>query len=232
MAILFYDLCGRDPALRFSPYCWRARMALAHKGLSVETVPTPFTEIAKVENGASATVPVINDGRAIVRDSFEIALYLDRTYPDPPALFAGDAGVAACRLIESWAFTTIHPIIMRMMARDIHDALCDADQTYFRSSRETRFGRTLEEHQTGVEANTEALIKALEPPRHALASFDWLGGGMPGFADFIVFGSLMWLRSIAGAVPLAADDRVALWFARCLDLNGGLARGARRAEAA
>ena len=38
-AIRMYDLAGADPARRFSPYCWRIRMALAHKNLSVETIP-------------------------------------------------------------------------------------------------------------------------------------------------------------------------------------------------
>ena len=31
MALRLYDLCGEDRALRFSPYCWRAKMALAPK---------------------------------------------------------------------------------------------------------------------------------------------------------------------------------------------------------
>jgi hypothetical protein len=37
MARTLYDLAGADPDLRFSPYCWRTRLALAHKGLEVET---------------------------------------------------------------------------------------------------------------------------------------------------------------------------------------------------
>ena len=35
MAMRLYDLAGADPNLRFSPYCWRAKFALAHKGLAV-----------------------------------------------------------------------------------------------------------------------------------------------------------------------------------------------------
>ena len=52
---------------------------------------------------------------------------------------------------------TLHPIIMRIMVKDIHDALGPADQAYFRPSREARLGRSLEEHQTGADANAEAL---------------------------------------------------------------------------
>ena len=39
MTIRLYDLAGAEAERRFSPFCWRARMALAHKGLDVETVP-------------------------------------------------------------------------------------------------------------------------------------------------------------------------------------------------
>jgi glutathione S-transferase len=232
MAILLYDLCGRDPALRFSPYCWRAKMALAHKGLAFDTTPVPFSGVAAVESGASKTVPVINDDGTIVHDSFDIALYLDRTYPDRPVLFGDAASVAACRLIEGWANGALHPIMMRMMVKDIHGALGDADQAYFRKSREARFGRSLEEHQTGVEANAEALRAALEPARRVLAHHDWLGGDRPRFADYMPFGSLMWLTIIVGRLPLSADDGVARWFERCCDLSGALARAARLSRAA
>jgi hypothetical protein len=39
-----YELAGADENRRFSPYCWRIRMALAHKGLDVECIPWRFTE--------------------------------------------------------------------------------------------------------------------------------------------------------------------------------------------
>jgi len=34
-----HDLAGADPAVRFSPYCWRIRFALAHKCLPVDAIP-------------------------------------------------------------------------------------------------------------------------------------------------------------------------------------------------
>ncbi|HCI47115.1 MAG TPA: glutathione S-transferase, partial [Rhodospirillaceae bacterium] len=37
MTIKLYDLAGEDAALRFSPFCWRTKMALKHKGLPFET---------------------------------------------------------------------------------------------------------------------------------------------------------------------------------------------------
>jgi hypothetical protein len=44
MSLILYDLAGADPARRFSPYCWRVRLAIEHKGLSVETIPWRFTD--------------------------------------------------------------------------------------------------------------------------------------------------------------------------------------------
>ena len=38
MAIVLYDLCARDAERRFSPHCWKAKMALAHKDLEFEKV--------------------------------------------------------------------------------------------------------------------------------------------------------------------------------------------------
>ena len=35
-ALQMYDLAGRDDNLRFSPFCWRSRFAIAHKRLRLE----------------------------------------------------------------------------------------------------------------------------------------------------------------------------------------------------
>ena len=47
MAIALWDLAGADEARRFSPYCWRTKMALWHKGLAFETIPAPGPWIAR-----------------------------------------------------------------------------------------------------------------------------------------------------------------------------------------
>ena len=77
MTITLYDLCGTDRSLRFSPHCWRAQMALAHKGLDYETVPTAFTQITAIEDGRSKTVPVLNDNGVIVGESLHLLLSLN-----------------------------------------------------------------------------------------------------------------------------------------------------------
>src|SRR5215469_14553619 len=101
MSIVLYDLAGADPDLRFSPYCWRTRFALAHKGLPVETVPWRFMEREAIAFSNQARVPVIRDGERIVFDSWTIAGYLEETYP-ALSLF-GNGGQAHAQFINAWA---------------------------------------------------------------------------------------------------------------------------------
>ena len=42
--IRMYDLAAADPAVRISPFCWRARTALARKALDVDALPSRFTD--------------------------------------------------------------------------------------------------------------------------------------------------------------------------------------------
>jgi glutathione S-transferase len=228
VTILLYDLVGSDPSRPFSPHCWKARMALAHKGLAFEALPTRFTEVSDVEGGGGArgrTVPVIRDGETVVQDSFAIAEYLDDTYPDRPALFQGQSGRALARFVESWTQRTLHPAIVRATILDIHAAQDDENKAFFRAKREKAFGKPLEEVQDGrTEEKRLAASKSLEPLRATLRNQPFLAGERPMFADYIVFGGFQWLRVLSTFRLLDDGDPIADWFERCLDLHGGLGR--------
>ena len=56
-AILMYDLAAADSALRFSPFCWRTRFAIAHKQLALETIPWRFTDKEAIAKFGSERVP-------------------------------------------------------------------------------------------------------------------------------------------------------------------------------
>ena len=73
MAIQLFELCGADPARRFSPYCWRSRLALAHKGLAVETISWRFTEKDAIGAHGAQKVPVMLDNGRTIIDSWVIA---------------------------------------------------------------------------------------------------------------------------------------------------------------
>lgn len=224
MTILLYDLVGADAARPFSPHCWKAAMALAHKGLAFERVATPFTEVPKIEDGATKIVPLIRDGERLVADSFEIALYLDEAYPDRPTLFGGDGGKAMARFVERWSQVTLHGYIGGALLMDIHDRLGEADQAYFRQSREGRFGKPLEEMPEGREEKLAGFHTRLEPLRNMLSVQPFIGGERPLFCDYIVFGAFQWARVISPFRILADGDPVTGWFERCLSLHEGMAR--------
>ena len=221
MRILLYDLCARDKERRFSPNCWKVRMALAHKGLEFETRPTPFTGIRDIGNGFSPTVPVIDDGGTLVRDSFEIALYLEDAYPDRPSLFKGDGGKSEARFVESWVISVVNASLFSLIVKDIHDQLDDADQAYFRESREAMFGMKLEDVQVDKTTGMANLTKTLKPFDEVLSTNNFLGGDNPTYADFLVFGILKWMDIVSTYRALDDTSPTGHWFMRLQNLYGG-----------
>ncbi|WP_240932621.1 glutathione S-transferase N-terminal domain-containing protein [Pelagibius litoralis] len=224
-----YDLAGADSAVRFSPYCWRAKMALAHKGLAVETIPWRFTEKDSIAFSGQERVPVLLDGENTVTDSWNIALYLDETYGDRPALFDSEAARAAGFFIKRWAELHLHPALVRLIVADIVDALDPVDGTYFRESREAALGMTLEDYCRARDDNLKALDVCLAPLRSSLKVTGFLGGLAPNCADYMVFGAFQWARCSSRGELLRPDDPVALWFGKLLALFEGLGAEAPRA---
>jgi glutathione S-transferase len=222
MSITVYDLAGKDDR-RFSPYCWRARLALAHKGLEAEFRAWHFTEKDKIAFTGQGRVPVMVDGDNTVFDSWAIACYLEDRYPDRPSLFGGAAARTLARFINHFVDGVAHMGMIRMVVADIHDHLVAADQPYFRKTREERFGATLEEVQKGREGQLAAWRASLEPVRAQLREFPYVAGEKPAYADYIVFGMFCWARGISPFRLLAADDPLYAWRERMMTLHGGLA---------
>jgi glutathione S-transferase len=224
MPITMYDLAGVENDRRFSPFCWRARMALAHKALAVETVPWHFTEKDKLPAPNDGRVPVIVDGDTVIHDSSAIADYLESHYADRPSLFGGETGRGLARFVQNWTETVLQGGLIRLVVLDIWRHIGAADQAYFRQSREARLGATLEEVVKDREARLPAFRASLDPLRRTVARQNFVSGAAPAYADYIVFGAFQWARAISDFELLAADDPVFAWRGRMLDLYGGLAR--------
>lgn len=232
MAIVLYDLAGADAAVRFSPYCWRARMALAHKDLTIRTVPWRFADKQAIAFSGQGRVPVLKDGNKSVSDSWSIAAYLEERYDDRPSLFSGETSRAHAHFINAWADNVLNPVIAGCVVADIFAAIDPKDQAYFRQSREERFGAPLERVQAGRDKRIPELRKLLEPARIALGDLEWLGGNDgPSYVDYILFGTFQWVRCISSFEILAEDSTLWAWRERMLDLFGSLARSAKRAVA-
>lgn len=222
MTIRLFELCGTDPGRVFSPYCWRIRMALAHKGLAFESVPWRFTQQDALAFARHDKVPVLVDGDRVVVESFDIARHLDDAYPDRPALMGGNP--APYVFIAAWTDTMFFGELSRLIVSDIPALLDEADRAYFVASREARYGTALAEVTAGREARLPAFVQSLRPLRNALRGRDFLGGASPDYADYVVFGGFMWARVVSPVALLPEGDPLHAWRERMLDLFGGMAR--------
>jgi len=219
-----FELVGADATRPFSPFCWRTRMALAHKGLDTASIPWRFTEKGAIAPHNSEKVPVLIDGETSVADSWAIANYLEDTYPDRPSLFGGEGGRALGRMLNWWGDVVVIGGMFPLIVGDIPGHLAPEDAAYFRKTREARFGKSLEEVVANRDKDVAGFRKSLDPMRLTLKTQAYLGGAAPNYADYIVFGPFQWARVVSEFKLLKEDDLVYAWRERMLDAFGGMAR--------
>ena len=224
MSLKLFELVGTDVERPFSPFCWRTRMALAHKGLSAQSIPWCFTEKQAIAPHKSEKVPVLIDGETSVADSWAIANYLEDRYPDRASLFGGEGGRAMARMMNWWGDIAVVGGMFPLIVADIPPHLKPVDAEYFRKSREARFGKPLQEVVAGRDKSVEGFRKALEPMRLTLKSQAYLGDEKPNHADYIVFGAFQWARVVSPFQLLAEKDPVHAWREKLLDAFDGMAR--------
>jgi len=98
-----------------SSAAYRARIALALKGLPYETVARQLLrqEQRSAEYLAinpQGLVPALADGTTLIGQSLAIIEYLDETYPQPPLLPADAAGRAQVRSMALAIACDVHPL--------------------------------------------------------------------------------------------------------------------------
>ena len=144
MTLTMYERIGHETR-RPSPFSWRIRYALAHKGVEPQFRHVRFADVETVRAlSGQHLVPIITDGDRVIHDSWNIACYLEERFPDRPSLFAGSGERAVTRLINHWADQTLGTAVRRLIAADFVLCLDADDRAYYRRSREAAFGCTLE----------------------------------------------------------------------------------------
>ncbi len=219
MSRKLYDLTAAD-GTRFSPYCWRVKLALAHKNIDYETIPWHFTEKAAIAASGQEKVPVLQDGANIVSDSQIIADYLERTYHTENSLFGEAPARALIMFVKEWSETILHPALARVVVVDVYRRLAPQDQAYFRQSREAMFKCSLEEIEANRPAALETLQASLRPLRRLLSNQGFIAGEAPNWADHIVFGGLQWGRLMSSTPLLPENDVILGWMSRVLSHYG------------
>jgi glutathione S-transferase len=88
---------------RYSTNVDRVALALAYKGLEVESVPVDPGDRAAVRAASGQDlVPVLIDGEAVITDSTRILHHLERRVPDPPLFPADPAAAAEVEVFLDW----------------------------------------------------------------------------------------------------------------------------------
>jgi len=83
------------------PYCARARIMLAEKGVEFETTEIDLTDRPAwiYEKNSTGRVPVLEEDAWLLPESSVILEYLEERYPEPPLLPADPADRALARLL-------------------------------------------------------------------------------------------------------------------------------------
>lgn len=222
--VRLYELALQD-GRSASPFVWRIRYSLAHKGIPFETTYLGFTEIPTVFGGKFKTVPILEHGDTVLNESWDIAEYLDREFPGRPLLFDTPAEQSLARFMDTWFMTEVLRKMFRVYVKDVHDAARPQDRPYFRESREKNMkGKTLETFTEDRASHLPSIRAALAPLRQHVAKQAFLGGSKPNYADYIALGGFYWAAS-AGTLPLLErDDSLRDYLNRGFGLYGGIAR--------
>jgi len=87
----------------FSTNAERVALALAHKGIEVESRYIDYADRSEVQRvSGQGLVPVLVDGDTVVVDSMRIVQYLDDLVPNPPLFPRDDARYAEVMIFTDW----------------------------------------------------------------------------------------------------------------------------------
>ena len=222
MAVTLYELGGLDDR-RYSLFSWRARYALAHKGLTPEYKPVRISDKAAIAFSGQDKVPILVDGDQVIHDSFRIAQHLE-AHHGGATLFGGEIGQSLARFFNTFVDRTIVPRLAPLIVIDVIGILDAGDAQHLRGVMEKAFGKPLEELAANRDKDVIALRRLLDPARAQLRAQPFISGSKPAYADYILLSPLQWARITSPFPILEEGDALAAWRERMLDLYGGLGR--------
>jgi glutathione S-transferase len=148
------------------------------------------------------TLPAIVDDStgAALAESFIIAEYLDKTYPDKPLLFPSGTKTLQTAFIEA-VEANISPLFQFALPKTCETLLNPSSEEYFRRTRKEMFGKAVDELVPQGE-NAKAEWKKLEEGFGKIAGWlkedQFVMGNTVSFADFAIFGLLEWYKLSVG----------------------------------
>lgn len=172
----------------------------------------------KPDGSPKYTLPVIYDPKTekYISDSWNIAKYLDETYPDAPTLFP-QGTTAAIALLQHHIAQGYTNAIFLNMQKPVFDMLPPKAQVSFREFREKSLGKKFEELVPSpaerveifdkVKASLTTLADILD--KNAATNLSYLGDKYPlTYGDIIIVSFLLWPRF---ALPSEEWEMMAGW---------------------
>jgi len=128
----------------------RVALALAHKGVEVESVVISYSDRTKaIELSGQGLVPVLDDGGTVVADSRRILRHLEATRPDPPLFPSDPCRRAGLEVFMEW-FDEVWKGPPNAMADAIDEGRADRDEIARQAARMDAWQDVFEDFLSGV----------------------------------------------------------------------------------
>ncbi|KAH7919228.1 hypothetical protein BV22DRAFT_1051189 [Leucogyrophana mollusca] len=209
--IILYDIPSKLPGNYWTPNPAKSRFSLNFKGLPFETKWIEYPDIAGVLQAIGAkpslmsdgsqvyTVPVIQDPNtgAVITDSFAIAEYLDRTYPEKP-LFPH--GTSTLIHVFDRAFLAAGRDSKLLVLVRMAEILNPVSEEYFKRTREEGYGMKWEDFSPEG-PKRDADWESLKAAHNAMNGWyekggKWIMGEAFSYADIIVACEILWYKRV------------------------------------
>jgi len=141
--------------------------------------------------------PVDSPGPIHVSDSWNIALYLDKKYPDPPLFPHGTEGLQKCFVEQTEPLLLPRGPFLGFMINGTFAQLTADSKSFFRKVEEDKFGKKLEELAFSPGEKRDAVMKDAQEKYLKLAEYMIGGSVMPPhyvYADLVTAAILMWMK--------------------------------------
>ncbi|VDB86227.1 unnamed protein product [Peniophora sp. CBMAI 1063] len=225
-SIILYDFPRKGPQnMSDSEQSWSGNTLKTRYALNIKRLPyrTEWVRLSGVEAKMKPlglkpsqpgpmpyTLPTIMDTSTgqVINDSFAIAQYLDKTYPDTPMLIPPGTAALQRAFVDKVVTQLLYEAVPVLM-RPVYTKGCldDADAAHYRRTREAWYGgKPLEEimkmGDKGLEKTCEAFRKGLDDieryAKEAGGGDHFVGEEGPWFADTAVAAALMFTLKMCG----------------------------------
>lgn len=200
-----------------SHYCIRIRWALRFKGIpfDVENYERVTLDKLVTITGGYRMVPVLQWNSEIVKDSSEIARFLESKEPSP-SLFPGAASPAICDMVNAWCDAKVAPTAAKFLIKEYLAFLkTDEDRAlyirdYFEPTHRIRPEEVMA-LRPKYEAEIDGYWRLLEG---ALQGKKFFFGSDVSYADLGIAARLRLMEMIAGYSVPAHWPGIAKWYGR------------------